>query len=245
MRKALVAAAAALVLTAAYGTPAMGRTSAMSPPSPAPGDTYAGYADLSAHETEGADYRITERRPATATTAQIAIHGGAIEPGTTQLADHAASIRGDAYYSFEGIKPSANGTLHLTSTHFDEPRAVDLVGASTSTVSWHGAAGTTAKTYIGGRDTELKSAAADQLRAAGFTVATGTPPELNANSPANITNRNGRGQGLQLELTKAQRTLFFTDGKLDRAWIEDPAHRTAAFYAYTAAIDRALADRRP
>lgn len=241
MRKALsaVGAAVVLALTAVSGTPAVGKDVPMR----ASGDTYGDYADLAAHETEGVDYRVTQRRPAGAAVAQIAIHGGAIEPGTTQLADHAASAGGHAYYSFEGIKPSGNSTLHLTSTHFDEPRALDLVSGVSSTVSWHGAAGSTAETYVGGLDTTLKSAAAEQLRAAGFTVATGTPPELNADSPDNITNRNSRGKGLQLELTKAQRALFFTDGRLDRGWIEDPAHRTDAFYAYTAAIDRALAGR--
>lgn len=240
--KKVVSAIGAVVLVAGCGTPAVGEVRrAMS--APMPRDTYANYAELAAHETEGADYRITHRRPAGATVAQIAIHGGAIEPGTTQLADHTARAGGDAYYSFEGIKPAGNGMLHLTSTHFDEPRALDLVAGVSTTVSWHGAAGSTAETYVGGRDTTLKSAAARRLRAAGFTVATGTPPELNANSPDNITNKNSRGRGLQLELTKPQRALFFTGGRLDRAWIEDPAHRTAAFYAYSAAINRALAER--
>lgn len=234
--------AAGLALVVTCGTPALGKDGAT--PVRA-SDTYADYADLAAHETEGVDYRISERRPAGATVAQIAIHGGAIEPGTTQLADYAASARGDGYYSFEGIKPSGNGDLHLTSTHFDEPRALDLVAGSSRTVSWHGAAGSTAQTYVGGRDTTLKTRVAARLRAAGFTVATGTPPELNADSPDNITNKNSRGAGLQLELTKAQRERLFTDGRLDRAWIEDPAHRTTAFYAYGDAVNRALAERWP
>ena len=210
---------------------------------PRASDTYDDYADLAAHETQGTDYRIVLRRPVTTAVAHIAIHGGAIEPGTTQLADYAASAGGDGYYSFEGIKPSGNGDLHLTSTHFDEPQALDLVAGSSQTVSWHGAAGGTAQTYVGGRDTALAASVTAQLRAAGFTVATGTPPELNANSPDNITNKNSRGAGLQLELTKAQRERMFTDGRLDRGWIEDPAHRTAAFSAYGDAVNRALADR--
>ena len=44
-------------------------------------DKYRDYADLAAHEKEGADYRITVlRRPSP--IAVIAPHGGGIEPQT-------------------------------------------------------------------------------------------------------------------------------------------------------------------
>ncbi len=207
-------------------------------------DVYRNYADLAAHETEGEDYRRVWRLPKEALpkkvkVAHIAIHGGAIEAPTTQLAGHAAGRR-HAFYSFEGVKPSGNGDLHLTSTHFDEPRARKLVASVDYTVSWHGAAGTKATTYVGGRDTKLAKKIATALRAAGFTVAASASEELDADSPANIANRNRRGMGVQLELSRGQREQFFARGDLSRAWIEDPAHRTRAFYRYVAAVNSAL-----
>ncbi|MET9343078.1 poly-gamma-glutamate hydrolase family protein [Nonomuraea sp. NPDC003804] len=204
-----------------------------------PADVYSSYAELAAHETEGKDYRRVQRLPRKATVAHIAIHGGAIEAPTTQLADHAAGGR-HAFYSFEGIKPSDNGDLHITSTRFDEPRGRALVAAVDYTVSWHAAAGAEATTYVGGRDRKLAKKIVTALHAAGFTVAASTPEEINGDSPANIANRNRRGMGVQLELSRGQRKQFFAGGNLSRAWIEDPAHRTKAFYRYVAAVDSAL-----
>lgn len=202
-------------------------------------DTYANYRELAAHETEGQDYRRVQRFPKGARVAHIAIHGGAIEAPTTQLADQAAAGR-YAFYSFEGIKESGNSDLHITSTHFDEPKAIKLVAAVDYTVSWHATADPEVTTYVGGRDAKLIKKVTAELRAAGFTVAATVPDKIGGDSPRNIVNRNRRGMGVQLEISRGQRAQFFANGKLGRAWIENPAHRTRAFYRYVAAVDRAL-----
>ncbi|MFE3453109.1 poly-gamma-glutamate hydrolase family protein [Nonomuraea sp. NPDC059194] len=202
-------------------------------------DAYTTYADLAAHESEGKDYRRVQRLPRKAKVAHIAIHGGAIEAPTSQLADHAAGSR-HAFYSFEGLKPSGNRVLHITSTRFDEPRGRKVAAAVDYTVSWHATGDTKATTYVGGRDRKLAKKVATALRAAGFTVAASTPKELDGDSPANIANRNRRGMGVQLEVSRGQRERFFANGDLSRAWVEDPAHRTRAFYRYVAAVNSAL-----
>ncbi|MBN6054970.1 poly-gamma-glutamate hydrolase family protein, partial [Nonomuraea sp. RK-328] len=202
-------------------------------------DVYAGYAELSAHEVEGRDYRRVLRVPRGAKVAHIAIHGGAIEAPTSQLADQAAGRR-DAYYAFEGIKATGNSALHITSTHFDEPRALRVVAGVDRTVSWHAAAGADATTYVGGRDTTLIRKVKAELRAAGFAVSAAVPEEIGGDSPRNIANRNRRGMGVQLEISRGQRERFFKEGKLNRAWVENPANRTKAFYGYVAAVNRAL-----
>lgn len=202
-------------------------------------DVYANYAELSAHETEGRDYRRVLRVPGGAKVAHIAIHGGAIEAPTSQLADQAAG-RKHAYYSFVGTKDSGNSALHITSTHFDEPKALSVVAAVDYTISWHAAAGTAATTYVGGRDTTLIKKVTAELRAAGFPVSASVPDEIGGDSPRNIANRNRRGMGVQLEISRGQRERFFKEGKLNRAWIESPANRTKAFYKYVAAVNRAL-----
>lgn len=204
-------------------------------------DTYRDYAHLAAHENEGSDYLRLVRFPRKATVAQIAIHGGAIEAPTTQLADAAARAGRDAFYSFSGIKASGNRALHITASNFDEPKALALVAKVGYTISWHGAAGAKATTYVGGRDKALIKRVSAELRRAGFPVARTLPPGLEGMSRDNIANRNRRGKGVQLEISLGQRKRFFQDNRLDRAWIEDPAHRTRAFSAYVAAVNRALA----
>ncbi|MUN35688.1 hypothetical protein GNZ18_03625 [Actinomadura sp. NEAU-AAG5] len=204
-------------------------------------DKYQNYAELAQHEKEGQDYRRTLRAPGEPKVAHIAIHGGGIEPGTTQLADRAAAARsGYAYYSFEGVKPSGNKDLHITSTRFDEPRGLALAQRVDRTVSWHGADGSTPVTYVGGLDDQLREQVACRLGKAGFAVAPTVPGDIDGSDPHNIANRNRRHKGVQLELSTAQRKAFFTDGRLDRAWIEDPTHRTGAFEKYIKAVDQAL-----
>lgn len=194
-------------------------------------DTYADYAELAAHETEGVDYR-REVRGGQTDLVHIAIHGGGIERPTTELADRAAASGGHGFGTFEGIKPSGNSVLHITSTNFDEPMISELVAGSRYTVSWHGAAGDTATTYVGGLDAELRDAVRDELRAEGFDAPDTVPDELAGDSPDNIGNRNARGQGVQLELTSAQRDALVKDGV-----------PTAEFDDYVAAIERAVSRR--
>lgn len=202
-------------------------------------DVYASYADLAAHEQEGVSYRRVQRVPRRARVAHIAIHGGAIEAPTTQLADHAAGAR-NAFYSFEGVKRAGNSSLHITATRFDEPRALAVVKGVDYTVSWHGASGTKPTTYVGGRDERLIGKVKAELRAAGFTVAATVPEALRGDSPRNIANKNRRGMGVQLELSRGQREQFVVGGKLTSASIGNPANRTRAFYRYVAAVTRAL-----
>ncbi|MEV5575548.1 poly-gamma-glutamate hydrolase family protein [Spirillospora sp. NPDC052269] len=236
-------AVAVLPLSACGGASSSGRTSAAEPVAAqvsASADRYRNYADLARHEKEGRDYKRVQRTPKGAHVAQIAIHGGRIEAPTTQLADYASSAGKDAFYSFEGIKKSGNTALHITSTHFDEPRALKLLKPVRYTVSWHAAKGVTATTYVGGRDTVLGQKITRALRAKGFKVST-PPGRIDGNDPKNICNRNARGKGVQLEITTAQRKAFFKGGRLDSAWIADPRHRTTAFYNYVRAVDSVLA----
>lgn len=194
-------------------------------------DTYANYAELAANETEGVDYR-REVRTGDTDVVHIAIHGGGIERPTTELADAGAKAGGHGFGTFEGLKPSGNSVLHITSTNFDEPQIRELVAGSTYTVSWHGAAGDTATTYVGGLDAELRDAVRAELRAEGFDAPDTVPDGLAGESPDNIGNLNTRGKGVQLELTRAQRDALVKDGV-----------PTAAFDDYIAAVERAVSGR--
>ncbi|UOY93581.1 poly-gamma-glutamate hydrolase family protein [Ectobacillus sp. JY-23] len=166
--------------------------------------TYENFAKLAQSEVEHIDYQILCVSRNTEITV-LAIHGGTIEPGTSELASDIAEALHASFYTFQGLKN--NPKLHITSARFDEPRAVALVQTSSYVVSVHGAYGDTAVTYIGGNDEELKQVATANLLDAGFLVKE-APHEINGDSPKNIVNRSKKGRGLQLELTKAQRKLL-------------------------------------
>src|SRR5215510_8260440 len=96
-------------------------------------DTYPNFAALEQHEQSGIDYGTVSRR-ARAAFAIVAPHGGGIEPGTSEIAD-AIARETWSFYAFEGLKRSGNATLHITSTRFDEPTCLTLVGATTRVVT--------------------------------------------------------------------------------------------------------------
>jgi phage replication-related protein YjqB (UPF0714/DUF867 family) len=206
-------------------------------------DKYACFADLAAANTAGIDYQITVVEAAAQRCLVMAIHGGGIEPGTTELAQ---SLAGDSepdspsLYLFEGLRSSGNSELHLTSTHFDEPQALAVVARHEFCVSIHGCAGQTPVTYIGGRDVWLRETIARELDAAGFAVLRpgekGFAENLAGTAEMNIWNRTTRGKGVQLELTRAQRAAFFAELGTAR----DRMQPTDELDRYIEALRRAL-----
>ncbi|MGW2511265.1 poly-gamma-glutamate hydrolase family protein [Streptomyces scopuliridis] len=203
-------------------------------------DTYPSYAALAAAETEGVAYTRTALTPTGATWASIAIHGGAIEAGSGEMAREVAANR-MAYFEFAGIKSSGNTDLHLTSTVYDEPMGIGLVAASRRCLAFHGYAGVDGvpETAIGGLDTALVQKVTTALQARGFAVVL-APSEIAGTDPLNICNKNLSGMGVQLELSRAQRAEFFPNGDLSRA-MRESGQRTAVFYEYAAAIRSAYA----
>lgn len=196
-------------------------------------DGYANYSELAAAKVEGIDYDLLYNYTDSA-VAVIAIHGGGIEPGTGELAKAIAGSTYD-YYVFDGKMSSNNMSLHIEATSFDEPIALDLVQNSERTLSFHGFTGSARITYVGGLDTVLAGKVKTSLKAAGFKVAD-APQELAGISALNICNKNIPKAGVQIEVSSAQRSKFFSS--MDRSGRETT---TPAFAAYTTAIETALA----
>jgi phage replication-related protein YjqB (UPF0714/DUF867 family) len=170
-------------------------------------DKYRTFSELAAGETRDVDFRVRfqDRR---GTTLVIAPHGGGIEPGTSEITE---AIAGDnfSFYVFEGIKPTDNHILHITSTRFDEPQGMALLKASPRAVSIHGEDGDQPAVFLGGRDTVLLKRIRDSLVADGFIVETHVNPLLQGTDEANICNRCQTGCGVQLELSNGLRGSFF------------------------------------
>lgn len=117
-----------------------------------------------------------------------AIHGGGIEPGTTELARRVSNVGKYNFYSFEGLRKHNNDQLHVTSTNYDEPKLINMLEKSNETISIHGSSGDDPIVYIGGKDTKMAKAIAKALRKKDFTVKE-SPKEINAQSDDNFVNK--------------------------------------------------------
>ena len=156
------------------------------------------------------DYKI-ETNVSDPDVIAIAIHGGKIETGTTELAYALASRNNYSYYSYLGVKITDNFHLHIDSKEFDETVALKMVSQSETTISIHGCGGLDEFTYVGGRASELADKVKESLTKHGFTVLE-APAELAGMSPDNIANKNKKGAGVQIELSQGLRTRLLADG---------------------------------
>jgi phage replication-related protein YjqB (UPF0714/DUF867 family) len=198
-------------------------------------DKYRDFADLERHEQAGITYDIAVRR-AQPRFAIIAPHGGSIEAGTSEIADAVAGLI-HSFYTFEGLKPTGNHELHITSTRFDEPMCLTLIGVSDVVVTIHGehSEAEGEGVFMGGLDTALGAGIGDKLSRAGFDARPHADPNLQGREPTNLCNRGRSNAGVQLELSKAvRRTMFASllpDGR---------KHTTARFDAFVNAVREAL-----
>lgn len=171
-------------------------------------DIYSNFEELSSNTVDNTDYEI-KTTVTDSDVIVIAIHGGKIEKGTTELAAALSSHNNFNFYSFIGKKPKDNLTLHITSVKFDEPTALKMVSKSKTTLSIHGCSGLEEFTYIGGLDSELGSKIKESLIKYDFTVLD-TPKRLAGKSPKNIVNKNISSKGVQLEISRGLRTQFLS-----------------------------------
>jgi phage replication-related protein YjqB (UPF0714/DUF867 family) len=160
----------------------------------------------------------------------MAIHGGGIEPGTSEIALAVAGYHPDTlvaaidnlglhdFWLFEGLLPSGNGKLHVTASHYDEPIATELVQNARRCISLHGCLDTEAnldteakngKIQIGGRDLELRDIVLEELKIAKIPAEITTNPMLGGISPDNIANKTIILGGVQLEMGASYRSSLF------------------------------------
>lgn len=150
-------------------------------------DRYKNFEELAKNEREGADFDI-ELINRESPCAVIAIHGGNIEPGTTEIA---RALAGEKYsfYSLVGKNSEEESeVLHITSSHFDEPKCLALVSKSERVISIHGKSGKDEFVMVGGLDAEIIKKISDSLKNAGFEIREATE-NVNGNLPENICNK--------------------------------------------------------
>src|SRR5690625_258481 len=198
---------------------------------------YESFEQLEKTETINEDYSIhfEENDP---DVLLMAIHGGGLEAGTTELTEYIASANGYSYYTFNGIKQKSNLEVRIQSTKFDEPMALEAVFNSFITLSFHGYEGEDKNTYVGGLDEGLSEKVKLELINAGFSVSN-PPKTLAGEEKDNIVNKNKNKKGVQIEISTAQREAFFENNSLSS---ENRKSENTAFYEYANAIAKALND---
>lgn len=195
-------------------------------------DKYKTFSALANCEVEGRDYVIglRERR---GTTVVLAIHGGSIEAGTSEVAE---GIAADdlSVYTFDGMKARGNRNLHITSHRFDEPQCIALVNDAPGVISIHGENSKRQVVFLGGSDRAMLDALRESLTSRGFTVETHKKRNLQGSDPRNICNRAINGCGVQLELSFGlRRSLFKSLSKTGRLT------KTKRFDLFVAAVREA------
>jgi phage replication-related protein YjqB (UPF0714/DUF867 family) len=196
-------------------------------------DEYACYEELKHSEREGLDYRILHR-PGVSGIMILAIHGGGIEPGTSEIAE---AVAGDihGFYSFSGDKGSDNQHLHISSRRFDEPVALKAAGDAVVSLTIHGCRAREEVVYVGGRHKRLMRRIAQRLKGAGIEAR--ESERFPGRHPLNICNRCRSGRGVQLEVSFGlRRRLFpgFSEGNRE--------NRSDAFFRFVGALSDALRD---
>lgn len=185
-------------------------------------DTFATYEDLAKHMVEGTDYRIVTK-DASSPFLIIAIHGGYIEPFTSNIA---SSIAGEDHglYLFEGIRENGNDQLHIGSRYFDEPRSKNMLHNADVVISIHGQRNEDKEfVSIGGLSGELIKKIADHLQAVDIPVRE-FEACMKPESPENICNKGISGGGVELEISRKLRNTLQEDAGMYRLFIDAIRH---------------------
>jgi phage replication-related protein YjqB (UPF0714/DUF867 family) len=157
---------------------------------------------------EGEHFRIERADGAgRSNIAIVVVHGGKIEPGTSELA-RAVALDEHPFYLFEGLKPTRNRDLHISSARFDDPVLDSLLGRVRAALSLHGEASDDEIIYLGGLNQDFGRRVASALSEAGFRVERPMNPAISGLSPFNVCNR-PREQGVQLEISRGLRSKLF------------------------------------
>jgi phage replication-related protein YjqB (UPF0714/DUF867 family) len=118
-------------------------------------DHYQNFTQMQKNNIEGVDYSIDLKNNHSKILV-MSFHGGFIESGTTELG--LAITKNDFdFYAFSALKPGemhapsfTSSTLHITSTHFNDPKLLKMLPEKDFCLGLHGFGGEEADFCIGG-----------------------------------------------------------------------------------------------
>ena len=136
----------------------------------------------------------------------MSIHGGSIEPFTSEIAE---SIAGTDYsfYDFRGIMNKSNKVLHIPSIYFNDSKLATILSNCKCAISIHGEK-SIAENFvcIGGLNYTLSQLVIEQLIEIGIEVRDlGT--RFRGMNPSNVVNRPSYN-GVQIEISRGLRYLL-------------------------------------
>lgn len=201
-------------------------------------DKFSSMQELEKETIENEDWKIIIRNR-NSNVSILAIHGGGIEPATTELASMIADEGEYNYFTFEGIRSKGNQELHVTSTHYDNEDAMNLVTESNQVIAIHGCEGEEKIAYVGGKDERLKSSIIEQLNNIGIKAKEATS-HISGQQDNNIVNCTVSGMGIQIELTTSLRKAFFKNNRMNRKSREDQSNWDKLMYDFANAIQSAI-----
>ncbi|SCT05620.1 poly-gamma-glutamate hydrolase family protein [Staphylococcus caeli] len=201
-------------------------------------DKYKSMTELEANTNENDDWEI-ETRDLEGDVIITAIHGGGIEPGTTELADWTAQKGNFDYFTFKGMRSKGNEELHVTSRHYDEPVLMEMIKPKSKAVALHGCVGETPIVYIGGKDQQLIQEMTHQFEQLDIKVDQ-APERISGAHDDNIINCCQTGAGVQLELTAELRKMCFENHKYNKKSRENESNRSQFMDDFTDAMVNAI-----
>jgi phage replication-related protein YjqB (UPF0714/DUF867 family) len=185
-------------------------------------DTFRTFEELRAQMSEGSDYQVTTKNTGSPYLI-MAIHGGEIEPFTSDIAK---AIAGEEYslYAFEGVDKEKSPSLHIGSRYFDEPQAMDMVRSAEIVISIHGQRDKESEfVMVGGLCEELVKKITEHLQAIDIPI---QPFERDfyPRNADNICNKGMSGRGVELEISRKLRDALREDGGMYRLFINAIRH---------------------
>ena len=201
-------------------------------------DKYNSMSELEAKTTENNDWEIVTRNLGSQVII-AAIHGGGIEPGTTEIAALTAKKGEYDYFSFKGTKSKGNEDLHVTSRNYDQSVLIEMIKNKTNAVAIHGCDGDGNIIYIGGKDQKLIHEMTKQFEQLNINVEQ-EPEHISGAHDDNIINCCKTGAGVQLELTPDLRKMCFNNQKYNKKSREDKHNWSQFMDEFTTAIVKSI-----
>ena len=167
-------------------------------------DKYGSFCELESHEKGRYEIHTRSAGPILI----LALHGGGIEPGTSELAV-AIAANDHSLYRFEGCKKDHNSDLHITSTKFREPRCEEMLAKASGVLAVHGASGDAPVVFIGGLAADDIARIRTSLISSKFDVRKSDNVNLQGREPTNCCNRGHTLAGVQLEIAAGLRCELF------------------------------------
>jgi phage replication-related protein YjqB (UPF0714/DUF867 family) len=193
------------------------------------------FSSLVLHLRKDRDYRLrVENRGSEISI--VAIHGGGIEPLTSELAGAIAGVEYNLY-DFQGLRPFDNAALRIPVARFDEMRLRGLLERSHTTLSIDGVSGDDLVVHLGGRNGRLKAIFSEALSGAGFEIGSLVTRGA-AHNPQRFYNLTRLG-GLHLELPHALRRAMVRADLTSFAW-QESAGWAPRFEEFVEAVRGAL-----